>query len=184
MASLKRQCDVKQMTNKLIDIGVVVGVKPKHALVKVDLLGHITDWLPVMQQANSFKRRFTSLRIGQQVVVLSNRVVIGSIYNLDCPEPDGSNEHIDIVEYEDGTRFEYDTDAKKLTISCVGDIGVTCKKATVNADELEVTAAMTFNGDITHNGKFTNSDGIETKGSIKDKKGDLTNHPHKNVAPR
>lgn len=179
------------MTTKLIDIGVVVGVKPKQALVRVDLLGHITDWLPVMQQANSFKRRFTSLREGQQVVVLNNRVVIGSIYNRDCPEPDGSNEHVDVVEYEDGTRIVYDTKAKILTVNNVGDIQVTCVNASITADTatldaetFDVTAETTFNGDITHNGKFTNSDGIETQGSIKDKKGDLTSHGHPKVSPR
>lgn len=179
------------MSGQVIHIGTVVEVKTDKSLVKVDVLGRITDWLPVLQQANSFKRQFVSLRKNQQVVVLANRVVIGSIFNVDCSEPDGANEHIDIVEYEDGTRVEYDSEAKTLKVDAVGDLHITCKNAVVKADHFDVeatdmtfTGTTTFTGDITHNGKFNNTDGIETDGIIKDAKGDLTNHPHIGVAPR
>ncbi len=124
--------------SELIHIGTVVDVDASQSLVKVDCLGRETDWLPLLQQANSFKRQFVSVRTGQQVVVLANRVVLGSIFNADCSEPEGANEHIDIVEYEDGTRFEYDTELKKLTIYAVGDLHVTCKNAVVTADSVDV----------------------------------------------
>jgi len=126
------------MSEQVIHIGTVVEAKAEKSLVKVDVLGRITDWLPLLQQANSFKRRFVSMRKGQQVVVLANRVVIGSIFNVDCLEPDGANEHIDVVEYEDGTRIEYDTEAKTLNIEAVGDLNITCKNAVVTADSVDV----------------------------------------------
>ena len=170
----------------LINVGVIVGVAEKKALVKVDMLDHISDWIPLLQQANSFKRHYTSPRIGQQVVVLANRIVIGSIFNVDCKEPDGSNDHIDITEYEDGTRFEYDTESKTLTATCVGDVKLSCVNANVKATEnVKIEAPnINFVGDINHQGKFKNSAGIETAGDIKDKKGDLTSHKHPDASPR
>ena len=174
-----------------IHIGTVVGVKRDKPVVQVDILGRLTDWLPVLSQANSFKKQFTPLRRGEQVVVLANRVVIGSIYNFDCAEPTGADEKIDITEYEDGTRFEYDSDKKRLTIKAVGKIHIICKEASLKADLITVeapnitlTGAIEIIGDISQTGKFKNTGGIETDGSVKDNKGDLTSHHHPKVAPR
>jgi len=145
------------MSQQVIHIGTVVDAKADKSLVKVDVLGRTTDWLPVLQQANSFKRVFRSVRKGQQVVVLANRVVIGSIFNVDCLEPNGANEHVDIIEYEDGTRIKYDTDAKTLHIDAVGDIQVTCKNAVVKADSVDVQST-----DI----KLNNGKGVVTGNHI------------------
>ncbi len=122
----------------LIGAGTVEEIDSDKSLVKVNMLGRITDWLPLLQQANSFKRKFVSVRKGQQVVVLANRYVIGSIFNVDCKEPDGANDHIDITDYEDGTRIEYDTESKTLKVNCVGDINVECVNAVVKAKTVNV----------------------------------------------
>lgn len=135
--------------DELIEAGTVVEVDATKSLVKVDLLGVITTWLPMLQQANSFKRQFVSLRIGQQVVVLANRYVIGAIFNVDCKEPNGSNEHIDICVYEDGTRIEYNSKSKQLTINAVGEVSVNASKVNVSAKQINVTGGA---GDVVVNG--------------------------------
>lgn len=144
--------------NELIEAGTVVEVDTTKSLVKVDLLGVITDWLPLLAQANSFKKQFVSVRTGQQVVVLANRYVVGSIFNVDCKEPDGSNEHIDISLYEDGTRIEYDTQAKTLLVDCVGEVNVK-SATTLNievADSVNLTATnCNINAESTHHGNIT-----------------------------
>ena len=126
--------------DELIQAGSVIEVHGSQALVKVNVLGRETDWLPVLQQANAFKKHYVSMRLGEQVVVLANRYVVGSIFNTDCKEPSGSSNATDIVEYEDGTRFEYNTQSKTLVISCVGDVTVTCKNAVIDADSVAVNS--------------------------------------------
>lgn len=108
----------------MIEAGTVVAVRKGQALVKVLILGRTTEWLPVLQQANSFRRKFTPVRCGEQVVVLANRYVVGAIFNKDCSEPEGANEHCDVIEYEDGTRISYDTKAKHLQVKAAGSIDI------------------------------------------------------------
>jgi len=125
---------------ELIYSGTIVKTKPEgnKSLAIVNVLGRETDWLPVLQQANSFKKSYTPIRVGEQVTVLVNRYVLRSTFNVDCKEPEGANDHTDITEYEDGTRIEYDTNSKALTVNAVGTINVYAKTANVFADEGDV----------------------------------------------
>lgn len=143
--------------DELIQAGTVAKVHTTQSLVKVNVLGRETDWLPVLQQASAFKKRFVGLRTGEQVVVLANRYVIGSIFNVECKEPDGSGSHTDITEYEDGTRIEYNTQSKTLNIACVGDLNVVCKNAVVEAESVAVNST-----DI----KLNNGSGVVTGAHI------------------
>jgi len=164
-------------TDNLIAAGTVVEVINDKSLVKADVLGRITDWLPVLQQANSIKKHFVSVAVNQQVLVLANRYVIGSLFNLDCAEPLGASGHIDITEYSDGTRIEYDTQTGLLKVNCVG-------KTLIESPSIKLVGAVTIVGDINHQGKLSNTAGIDTAGNISDAKGDLTSHAHINVAAR
>ncbi|MBL4774485.1 MAG: phage baseplate assembly protein V [Mariprofundus sp.] len=112
------------LIRNLIQAGTVVEADANKALVKVDVFGAVSAWLPVLMQANSFKKHWVGLRVGAQVVVLANRYVLGCIYNQGCAEPNGASDNTDITEYEDGTRITYDSQAKKLIINCVGDVEI------------------------------------------------------------
>lgn len=120
----------------MIDCGTVYASKSSkgQSVVKVNILGRITEWLPFMQEATRFKRKSKPIPKGTQVVVLANRYVIGAIFNTGCTEPEGANEHCEVTEYEDGTRITYDTNEKKLHVDAVGEVVVNCKTATVKAD--------------------------------------------------
>lgn len=125
----------------LVLCGTVVEASSNKSLVKVDVLGRVTQWLPLLQQANSFKKGFSSVRVGQQVVVLANRYVIGSIFNVDCKEPASANSDTDITEYEDGTRIEYNSRTSELSIKAVGDITINVAgNTTINTDQALVKA--------------------------------------------
>jgi len=125
----------------LVYSGTVVEAHDTSSLVKVNVLGRITDWLPLLQQANSFKRTFTSVRVGQQVVVLANRYVVGSIFNIDCKEPTNASNDTDITEYEDGTRIEYNSSKSELSIKAVGDITINVVgNTTINTSQAVVKA--------------------------------------------
>ncbi len=161
----------------MIVVGTVVAARSDQALVKVNVLGRVTTWLPVLQQANDFKKQLVSMRLNQQVLVLANRYVVGSIFNVNCSEPQGATDHIDITEYADGTRIEYDTESHLLNVQCVG-------KTRIASAEIELVGGVKIIGDIDHQGTLSNTDGINTDGDISDSKGDLTSHPHSNAAPR
>ncbi len=110
----------------MIDCGTVIESKSNkgQSVVKVNILGLESNWLPVLQEANGFKRKASPIPKGTQVVVLNNRYVIGAIFNNGCPEPDGATECVEVTEYEDGTRITYDTQAKELSIQAVGEVTV------------------------------------------------------------
>lgn len=127
--------------DNLIQAGTVVEADSAKALVKVDVLGAVSAWLPVVMQASSFKKHWVGLRVGMQVVVFANRYVLGSIYNQDCAEPNGASDNTDIMEYEDGTRVVYDSTAKTLTIDCVGDIQIKAVNARLEAESATVIAS-------------------------------------------
>lgn len=125
----------------MIDCGIVIESKSEQgqSVVTVDILGRKTNWLPVLQEANSFKRKVSPVRVGTQVVVLLNRYVIGAIFNKESPEPSGANGHCEVCEYEDGTRISYDSKAKELNIKGVGDMTINLDgNAVVNAKNIHL----------------------------------------------
>lgn len=126
--------------DNLIQAGTVVEADLAKALVKVDVLGAVSAWLPVLMQANSFKKHWVGLRVGAQVLVFANRYVLGSIYNQNCAEPAQASDSIDIIEYEDGTRITYDSQAMLLTLSLAGDVRVLATTAAVEVTDAVVIA--------------------------------------------
>ena len=169
--------EIKRLISNLVTFGTISQVKSSDgkALVRVKIMDRETDWLPVMSLSNSFKKHFIPTRVQEQCVVISpfgeasSGFVIRSIFNKGAKEPDGSNAHTEVVEYEDGTRFTYDTQAKKLHVSCVGDVVIDAASVTINApttitDVLETVdintdGSITTSGDITAGGVVTDSDG-------------------------
>lgn len=119
----------RRLTN-IVRFGIVTESKSNEgkALCRVKVGRRVTDFLPVKGFSNSFKRHFVPVRPGEQVVVFSpfgeasSGFVLRSIFNKGSKEPSGSNEHTEVIEYEDGTRILYDTKNKKLDVSCAGDV--------------------------------------------------------------
>lgn len=108
-------------------VGKIIEIETGKSLARVDVLGRITPHLPVLQVANTFKRHWTPLCIDEQVVVIEDSFILRGLFNVNCKEPEGANDTTDIIEYEDGTRIEYDTSAKTMTINAVGTINVNAK---------------------------------------------------------
>jgi len=137
--------------DNLIQAGTVVEADANRALVKVNVLGAVSDWLPILMQANSFKKHWVGLRVGMQVLVLANRYVLGSIYNKDCAEPSGASDTTDIQDYDDGTLISYDSKAHHLDVHLVAG-------ATLS---VQSTGGINFKGDVTLDGALDVS-GITT----------------------
>ena len=115
----------------IVKVGTIAEINAESkALVKVKISSRTSDFLPVMMFANSFKRHWKPVRIGEQVTVFcpfgnpNFGLVFRSIFNKSCKEPAGASEFCEVVEYEDGTRFSYNTSSKHLLIEAVGDITI------------------------------------------------------------
>ncbi|WP_419768583.1 hypothetical protein [Arcobacter sp.] len=113
----------------------------------------VSPFIPVKSLANSFGRAFFPIRSGEQVIVISpfgninGGFIIRSIFHKKCQLPSGANENIAVIEFEDGTRFSYDTKNKKLIVSCVNEIDFIAKKINIKAENTNFDG-----GAITHNG--------------------------------
>jgi len=173
--------------NNLISIGTVHSISKNKKLAVVDVMGRKTASFPIMGDANTFKRKASPVRVGEQVAVfcpMGNSdfgFIIAGMFNIDCKEPDGFNENIEITEYEDGTTISYDVKAKELKINAVNKINIICKSANIQAESINIKATTTHKGDLTIDGNLKVSGDIKNKGdltvsgSIEDSEGDLTN---------
>jgi len=122
--------ELQRLINNIVTFGTISQTKVADgkALARVKVMDRETDFLPVVSISNSFKKHFIPIRVGEQVVMISpfgeasGGLIIRSIFNKSAKEPSLANEHTEVMEYEDGTVITYDTKAKLLNISCVGDV--------------------------------------------------------------
>ena len=178
--------EIVRLINNIVSFGTISQTKSEDgkALARVKVIDRETDFLPIVSFSNTFKKHFIPARVGEQVVMFSpfgeanGGFIIRSIFNRNAKEPSLSNDHTEVIEYEDGTVISYDTESKELKINASSKVTIICKSASVTADTLNVTASTKNNGDVEILGNLKVSGGIDSGGVIKDSKGDLTNHYH------
>ncbi len=126
--------------------------KGKKLEVKVNTNERVTNWLPVKTQASSFLVEHTPVRRGDQVIVHNpfgeneDGFVDRNITFKDIPLPPGVDENKHYKKFEDGTVYIHDTKKKEIslntscsiTIITPKNVLVTCPKATVVADKVNV----------------------------------------------
>lgn len=205
--------ELERLIANLIQFGTVTETKVEAgkmlARVKVDD-DRVTDFFPMLSKNNSFTKKASPIRVGEQVVVLcpggvgNVGVILGSIYNTKNKEPEGLSNKREVTTFEDGTVIFYDSDSKTLDINAVGLINIVCKEAKVKADTTYIESTSLHKGDVTIDGKLIVKDlisgqngitisggattggalfdcdisakDITSSGTIRDSKGDLTNH--------
>jgi phage baseplate assembly protein V len=155
--------DIQRLLQNLIAFGTVTETKVAAgkmlARVKVDD-DRVTDFFPMLSKNNSFTKKATPIRVGEQVVVLcpggegNIGVILGSIYNVNNKEPEGFSDTREIITYEDGTIIFYDSESKTLDINAVGLINIVCKEAKVKADTTYIESTSTHKGDVTIEGNL------------------------------
>ncbi len=161
--------DLERLLQNLIQFGTITDTKIEAgkmlARVKVDD-DRVTDFFPVLSKNNSFTKKASPIRVGEQVVVLSPGgvgnvgVILGSIYNVDNKEPNGLSNKREVITYEDGTTIFYDSESKTLDINAVGLINIVCKEAKVKAETIYIESTSTHKGDVTIDGILLVKKGI------------------------
>ena len=192
--------ELERRLNNIIQVGTVVEIDKSKALARVNILGRVTDFLPVKMIGNSFVKVFIPIRVNEQVLVVSpfgnanSGFIIPSIFNKNCEEPSDSNPDKAIIEFSGGVRI--DSDGKTVNVTAPVNVNVTAATATITAANTIITSETANNGNVTINGNLTvngniamngagGSGGIaeitgdlKVSGTIYDGKGDLTNHTH------
>jgi phage baseplate assembly protein V len=137
-------------------VGTISEVSNSTALARVDFGDRTTDWIPILMMASPFKRHWTPLCVGEQVAVFGGDMGFGirGFFCDDIPEPSGSTQNVETIEYQNGNTIIINLDANTVTISGFHSI---------------------INGDFTVNGNLT------VNGTIADSIGILTDHTHKGV---
>lgn len=151
----------------MITLGVICEVKSDRSLVRVNYQGTITDFIPYLATANSFKKHFLPPRVGEQVLLLGTdkgnaKFALRGIFSHETKEPKGNSQNKEIHEYEDGTTISYDTKNSTLEIKSPKVINLV---ATTNISV--TTPTLNLNGNL------------KVSGNISDARGDLTGHSHK-----
>lgn len=119
---------LQKKVDNLIQIGTITEVHPENALARVTLLNRVTQFLPVLSTANSFKKHYIPPKVNEQVLVVSpygnfnHGFILRGIFNKKCKE----NVEIDteIIEYSDGTKIRYDSKNSKLELDLKKDISI------------------------------------------------------------
>lgn len=199
--------ELERRLNNLLMVGTILEVDHAARKLRVENGGIRTDWLNWPTEMGRNYRRWRPLRAGQQVVLSSpsgdpaQAVITGMLYSSALPSP-SDNPDLDLVEFEDGTRFHYDSADHVIKIHCVGDIVVeNAKSITVNTGTtLDITAggdatlkaptvtvdspkstftgAVIIKGPLTYQGGMTGSGGsgaaATISGSVRVTDGDMT----------
>ena len=162
--------------------------------------------------SNSFAVSFSPIRVGEQVLVLPVRgnlnsgVILRGLYQSAHKE-EPTNKKVR-VSFEDGVSMSYDTASSTLEIKSPKSINITCENANLNAKSVNVTANDTtvksgsikllgaistasnsggsgsfeINGNVNIRGSIAASGNASFGGSVRDGRGDLTNHTNNGLA--
>ena len=124
--------EIIRLISNLCSFGTIVETKSANglALAKVKIDDRVTDFFPIASKSNSFKKHYIPVRVGEQVTVFcpfgeaNIGFILPSIFNKGSKEPNGASNTREVVTYEDGTTFFYDTKSKELNVNCVGDVKI------------------------------------------------------------
>lgn len=156
--------DLNRRIESLIRLGLIAEVDHNTHKLRVRTGGLLTGWLPWPAEIGRNFRRWRPLRVGTQVILAcpsgdpAQATVVGVLYTQSIDTPSHSPD-LDLIEFNDGTRLQYDSAAHQLTVDCVGDITATTptqitakagKQITLDTPLTIVTGQMVVQGLLTY----------------------------------
>ena len=177
----------------MVFVGNICEVCDNKSLVKVNYQGTISNFIPYLAIANSFKRKFIPPRVNEQVLMFQGengnaKFALGAIFSQRCKEPSDASTTKEISQYEDGTIISYDTSSSTLEITSPkvinivvqNDINITCKNANLTAQKTTIKSpnvqilgntniqgAITTSGDSGGSGEFSINGNLQISGNMK-----------------
>jgi phage baseplate assembly protein V len=183
----------------IVEIGLIQEVDHTNKRLRVmyesDEEEELTAWLPWPAEVGRNFTRWRPLKKGIQVILLSesgdlaNAVIAGFLYteaeNITAPS---ANPDLDIIQFNDGTIIQYDSNQHALSVSAVDRLDLSAKTMNLSAETLNITAgSLTITaaisdwlGDISHRlGHFISNNILFGSHTHKENgKGNNTNKPN------
>lgn len=141
--------DLERRLNAMVMVGTILAVDHVARKLRVQVGEIRTAWLSWPVEMGRNFRRWRPLREGQQVILSSpsgdpaQAVITGMLYSLALPAP-SDNPDVDLVEFDDGARFQYDSAAHEY-ISETGGSRITMDRDRIllssNGSTLELDGA-------------------------------------------
>lgn len=163
--------------SSLIRIGEVTSIDPASCTARVtfdDDDGFTSYDLPVLQPNTLKNRDYRMPDIGEDAVCVflpagaSEGFIIGSIYAGEVTPPSGSGD-VRMVEFEDGTRLEYDRSAHALKADVQGtvDVKATGAVSVSSGEKVVITAPqIILNGAISSYSRTGGSGTMSVNGTM------------------
>lgn len=161
-----RVSEIERRIGNIIRSGIIVAVDPILKRVKIKSQGNTPSWLPMPAEIGSNFVAWRPLRVGQQVIIASEAgdlvdcQIVGFLYSNNI-NYSGSNDKIDEIIFDDGTKILYDSQKKELCLDIKGSLSI--KSESINID-----SNINLKGDL-----------IQTEGDIVSEKISLRKHKHK-----
>lgn len=138
-----------------------------------------TNWLNVLQRNTQDNKDYWLPDVGEQVEVLldangEDGVILGAVYS-DVDKPPFSDKNVRGTKFSDGAEFSYHRGTHTLTIrgsvehitvECLTSVTVKAPKATIDAQDTDVTGNLTVAGKTILNGGLEASGGNGTAARI------------------
>ena len=164
------------MTNVTRQVGTVSAVDADRVQARVRLPecdNMRTNWLNVLQRNTQNNKDYWLPDVGEQVEVLldangEDGVILGAVYS-GVDKPPFSDKNVRGTKYADGAEFSYNRDSHTLIIrggiehiiiECSASAVVKVPKATIDAEETEVTGNLLVKGKLTYRGGMSGSGGV------------------------
>jgi phage baseplate assembly protein V len=168
--------DIERRLENLLRIGTISAVNHQERLVKVSTGKLITQWLAWPADIGNNYIRWRPLRLNTQVIIAcisgdpAQASIIGMLYSNDLNSP-RVDDHIDVIQFNDGSHIQYDSQVHKLTLKCVGDV-------LVDTPETTFTGTVTVNGHVTYKDGLTGTGNAKVDGDVIASDVSLIKHPH------
>ncbi|PZP30439.1 MAG: phage baseplate assembly protein V [Roseateles depolymerans] len=129
----------------LLRLGTISHVNAKGYRVRVAAGGLASNWLPWLSVRAGTTRTWSPPTVGEQCLLISpggdlvNGVALVGLFS-DAIPPNDDRDNVDATHYPDGTVHEYDHEAHRDLLKCVGDV----------LRQIEGNVLFDVKGDITH----------------------------------
>lgn len=139
------RADIPRQTNNVLRIATVADIDWEKRLFRAQTGDIKTNWLPFPALISHNYRHWLPLREGAQIILTvdggdyNTAIVAGMLWSDDVPAPDipvDDRPWIDRLEFEDGTRVEYDSKRQKLLIDTPGEITLRAKAVKIESQTL------------------------------------------------
>ncbi len=117
--------ELERRLANIVKIGVIQETNHADKKLRVAMGETQTAWLPWPAEIGNNFIRWRPLRVGQQVVLvapsgeLNQAVIVGQLYGGGVEAP-ADDETLDLIQFDDGTKLQYDSSAHCLTAEVGG----------------------------------------------------------------